>query len=83
MQHMGTQGTLPTQLGRLTRLKFIQAADSNITGVLPTQLGTLRSLNHLQLQRNHISGTSRRSTSGPSATAAANRPPDLRPRRLC
>ena len=52
-------GTLPTQLGLLSRLSFrLDLAHNSLSGTLPTQLGLLSQLSHgVSLQGNFLSGT--------------------------
>jgi hypothetical protein len=50
-------GTLPTQIGRLERLRYLHADRNAISGTLPSSLGKLRALRALQLSRDAISGS--------------------------
>ena len=63
MTNAGTQfngvlrGTLPTQLGALTALRFLNLARNMLSGSLPTQLAALTSLLNLHLLANQLSGS--------------------------
>ena len=48
--------TLPTQIGTLTSLSFLQLSSSGINGSLPTSIGLLTQLTALQLQHNSFTG---------------------------
>lgn len=38
-------GTIPSELGRLTRLKWLRLEDNNLTGSMPTEVCSLRRSN--------------------------------------
>ena len=50
-------GSLPSQLGGLTALVYLDFHMNNLSGSLPTQLGALTSVVYLQLDDNHLSGS--------------------------
>ena len=49
-------GTLPTEIGLLTTLKYLQIALSNLNGTLPTEIGSLSELTTLRLPSNFLEG---------------------------
>jgi Leucine-rich repeat (LRR) protein len=49
-------GTIPTELGRLTSLPFLNMSDSQMTGTIPTQLGQLTTLTYLGMSNNQLTG---------------------------
>ena len=49
-------GTIPADLGSLTRLRGLYLHRNELTGPIPPQLGELSSLVHLTLHRNRLSG---------------------------
>ncbi|KAI9337490.1 hypothetical protein BDR26DRAFT_454144 [Obelidium mucronatum] len=48
---------IPTEIGKLTRLKFLDLSQNLLLGGLPTEMGLLTQLSYLNLQSNQISGT--------------------------
>lgn len=50
-------GKVPTELGLLTSLLFLDLEFNNITGTIPTELCRLTSLEHLSLRGNLFTGT--------------------------
>jgi hypothetical protein len=50
-------GTLPTELGLLTGLEYVDLSFNQFTGTLPTELGNLSNLSELYLEYNEIRGT--------------------------
>ena len=49
-------GSLPTELGHLTELRFFYAEQGNIGGTIPTELGQLSNLLVLDLDYNYLTG---------------------------
>ncbi|CBI35485.3 unnamed protein product, partial [Vitis vinifera] len=49
-------GSLPSQLGHLSRLKFMDVYANNLSGAIPPTFGNLTSLTHLNLGRNNFRG---------------------------
>ena len=49
----GYTGTMPTELGNLNALQYLQVSDNGLTGTLPTELGTLTALTLLCVHRPH------------------------------
>ena len=52
----GLDGTIPADLGSLSRLTGLYLHRNELTGPIPPQLGELSSLVHLTLHRNQLSG---------------------------
>jgi len=50
-------GSIPTELGKLTRLEHFSSILSQGNGTLPTELGRLSELNVLYLMANELTGT--------------------------
>jgi Leucine-rich repeat (LRR) protein len=50
-------GTVPSELGKLTKLVELGLTASNLTSTIPSELGELTTLQHLRLGNNHLSGT--------------------------
>jgi hypothetical protein len=50
------QGTLPSQLGRLSLMENFNVRDNEISGIIPPELGAWSSLDVLDLSRNKFSG---------------------------
>jgi hypothetical protein len=50
-------GTIPTEIGRLTELNYLEFSKNEISGTLPTQLGLLQKLDALYVDKNLFSGT--------------------------
>ena len=57
LQNKGLNGTVPTQLSRVTNLKALYLTFNQLTGTIPADLGRLTSLTHLGLYNNQLSGT--------------------------
>ena len=52
----GIKGKLPSELGQLKNLQYLNLNDNYITGTLITELGQLYSLNMMHLQNNFMQG---------------------------
>jgi hypothetical protein len=50
-------GTIPTELGNLSRLTWLEIANSLVEGPIPPELGNLTRLQYLDLSGNPLSGT--------------------------
>jgi len=50
-------GTIPTQIGKLRKLKGLFLNINSFSGTIPTELGNLLSAEGIKLHRNHLSGT--------------------------
>jgi Leucine-rich repeat (LRR) protein len=50
-------GTIPTELGSLTSLSWLDLAGNQLSGTIPTELGSLTNLAVLNLSSNQLSGT--------------------------
>ena len=50
-------GTIPTEIGLLTRLQQLFLVNINLVGTLPSELGSLQQLTVLALNHNALSGT--------------------------
>jgi len=50
-------GSIPTELGNLTALTFIDLSGNQLSGAIPTELGNLTALNNLVLSRNNLTGS--------------------------
>jgi hypothetical protein len=53
----GLEGPIPSTIGYLKKLQYLNLANNKFTGTLPTVLGTLTDLVELQLQRNSLTGS--------------------------
>jgi hypothetical protein len=51
------RGSIPFQLGSLTKLEYLYLDGNELTGTIPMELSKLSSLLHLKLQSNDLSGT--------------------------
>ena len=60
----GLDGSLPKDLGRLTRLTSLDLSHNNFGGTIPTQLAQLTSLESLKLTGNQLSGSCQPSSAG-------------------
>jgi hypothetical protein len=49
--------TIPTEIGLLSQLTFLDLRDNQLTGTIPSTLGNLVRLNFLSLSRNQFTGT--------------------------
>lgn len=57
LEFMSINGTLPTELGRMTSLLELDVSGNLLTGTIPTELGDMRSLSLLDINNNGITGT--------------------------
>ena len=53
---MGLNGRIPTELGSLANLEWLDLSDNRLTGVIPTELGNLSNLQELYLGGNLLTG---------------------------
>jgi hypothetical protein len=56
-QYGGLSGTIPTEIGLLSRLTTLALCCNNISGTIPTQIGRIDGLKNFALQQNQLSGT--------------------------
>jgi len=56
-QNNQLSGSIPTQLGNLTKLTFLDLYYNHLTGSIPTQLGNLTKLTTLYLPGNQLTGS--------------------------
>ena len=52
----GLQGSIPTELGSLTNLRYLRLNNNALTGPIPTELGSLTALRYLRLNNNALTG---------------------------
>ena len=52
----GLSGSIPTEIGLLSTLEYLQLYVNDLTGTIPSQLGTLSSLGRLYLHNNKLTG---------------------------
>jgi hypothetical protein len=50
-------GTIPSSIGKLTRLNFLQLGINYLTGTLPKSLSNLPKLEHMYMSNNELTGT--------------------------
>jgi hypothetical protein len=51
------EGTIPSEIGKLTALKWLNLAGNNIVGTIPSQLNSFLLLRDLDLSSNFLTGT--------------------------
>eukprot|EP01112_Ceratiomyxa_fruticulosa_P000575 TRINITY_DN10516_c0_g1_i3.p1 TRINITY_DN10516_c0_g1~~TRINITY_DN10516_c0_g1_i3.p1 ORF type:complete len:216 (-),score=37.00 TRINITY_DN10516_c0_g1_i3:191-838(-) len=56
-QGLDLTGTIPTSIGNLRNLQYLDFSNNFISGTLPSQIGSLVSLKEFQLYNNNITGT--------------------------
>ncbi|KAJ4715604.1 putative Receptor protein kinase [Melia azedarach] len=49
--------SIPTQIGALSKLKFLDLKDNNLTGVIPEEIVNLKNLEYLSFSSNYLSGS--------------------------
>jgi Leucine-rich repeat (LRR) protein len=57
LRRAGLSGTIPSEIGLLTKLRFLFAHDSELTGSIPTTIGKLTQLVKMHIARNQIDST--------------------------
>ncbi|KAL5807744.1 hypothetical protein ACOSQ3_028435 [Xanthoceras sorbifolium] len=50
-------GRIPSEIGALSKLKYLDMTANNLTGALPPEIGNLTNLVQLYLSRNNLTGT--------------------------
>ena len=50
------QGEIPSEIGKLTNLEYIDLYDNQLTGEIPSELGNLSNLKRLNLGSNYLTG---------------------------
>ena len=50
------QGEIPSEIGKLTNLEYIDLYDNQLTGEIPAELGNLSNLKHLNFGSNYLTG---------------------------
>ncbi|MFL2983510.1 MAG: leucine-rich repeat domain-containing protein [Candidatus Neomarinimicrobiota bacterium] len=50
-------GSIPSEIGLLTNLMYLNLSANNLSGSIPLELGNLINLNYLYLQNNNLSGS--------------------------
>ena len=54
--HHGLVGSIPSEIGSLSRLTYLSLGDNDLTGPIPPELGNLANLTELWLDDNELSG---------------------------
>ncbi|MYB49249.1 MAG: hypothetical protein F4X72_08300 [Dehalococcoidia bacterium] len=52
----GLGGSVPAELGRLSRLTYLNLRNNGLSGLIPTELGNLTNLQYLGLNNNELTG---------------------------
>ncbi|GLT51191.1 hypothetical protein SLA2020_246190 [Shorea laevis] len=58
LSHQGLDGSIPPQIGDLTRLEHLNLSNNHLTGTLPSSLGNLTQLRMLDVSFNYINSIS-------------------------
>ena len=64
LSNYGLKGTIPRELGGLTRLESLELSSNHLEGILPPELGNPTSLRRLDIRNNKLSGQIPRSFIG-------------------
>ena len=56
LANLGISGSIPSSLGTLSSLRFLDLYGNTISGTIPSSLGRLKSLLYLLLDSNHLHG---------------------------
>nr|XP_043639452.1 receptor-like protein EIX2 [Erigeron canadensis] len=67
LESSGLSSPLPSQLGKLVYLEYLQLGNNHITGIIPDSIGRLSFLRSLYLSKNLISGSIPNSVGGLSS----------------
>jgi len=57
LEHIGIQGTIPSEIGLLSDLRILRLGNNAIHGTIPTEISQLNHLRELSLHDNFLSGT--------------------------
>ncbi|XP_028789512.1 receptor-like protein EIX2, partial [Neltuma alba] len=56
LSHNQLEGEMPTGIGKLVELRFLNLSSNNLSGKIISEIGQLKSLEALDLSRNHFDG---------------------------